>query len=119
MQATSVRFKENARGALNDAPLQQSLGKMRSGFSSKRAAAAAALPEFEELRDQAKALKNHILDNLDYYLERFEQKVIEQGGRVHWRLTPSRRAKSCSTSAARPRRKPLPRVSRWSPRRSA
>jgi L-lactate dehydrogenase complex protein LldF len=57
---------------------------MRTGFSSKRAEAAARMPEFEVLRDHARDLKNHILENLDFYLEKFEAKVREHGGHVHW-----------------------------------
>jgi L-lactate utilization protein LutB len=32
-------------------------------------------------------LKNHVLANLDYYLERFEDNVVKSGGRVHWCAT--------------------------------
>jgi len=84
MQSTSRAFKDNAHGALNDARLQKALFKLKSGFQERRKAAALALPEFEALRDQARDIKNHTLDNLDYYLERYEEKVVEQGGHVHW-----------------------------------
>lgn len=84
MQATSIQFKANARRALADESLQRSLTRMRVGFQDKRAAAAARLPEFEQLRDQARDLKNHVLENIDFYLETFEAKVKAQGGQVHW-----------------------------------
>src|SRR5690606_9235785 len=57
---------------------------MRAGFPDKRAAAVARLPEFEALREAGRAIKDHALANLDLYLERFEQRVVEQGGQVHW-----------------------------------
>ena len=41
------------------------------------------LPEFEQLRDQARDVKNHVLAHLDYYLERFEAQVTAAGGQVH------------------------------------
>ena len=84
MQANSHSFKSNARAALHDAPLQRALGNLQAGFPGKRAAAIARMPEFESLRDAARDLKNHVLEHLDFYLERFESKVIEQGGQVHW-----------------------------------
>ena len=84
MQITSPAFKENAHRALQNAPLQRALGNLRAGFPGKRAAAIARMPEFEQLRDTGRDLKNHILENLDFYLERFESKVVEQGGKVHW-----------------------------------
>ena len=60
---------------------------MRSGFIGKRAQARAALPEFDDLRDQARDIKNHTLDHLDLYLERYEEKVTATGGHVHWAET--------------------------------
>jgi L-lactate dehydrogenase complex protein LldF len=84
MQPTSLAFKANAHRAIADPVLQTALGFARSGFQDKRRAAAARLPEFEALRDAAKAIKEHTLAHLDLYLEAFEQRVIEQGGKVHW-----------------------------------
>jgi L-lactate dehydrogenase complex protein LldF len=82
--ATSHRFKDNAHRALGDAQLQRALGHVKKNFVERRAAAAARLPEFEALRDRARDIKNHVLDNLDVYLERFESKVVANGGQVHW-----------------------------------
>ena len=86
MEATSRSFKANAHRALHDATLQASLGiMMREGFAVRRAKAAARLPEFEALRDDAKALKDHVLQNLDFYIERFERNVVARGGAVRAR----------------------------------
>ncbi|MDQ2696390.1 MAG: LutB/LldF family L-lactate oxidation iron-sulfur protein [Pseudomonadota bacterium] len=84
MHATSHAFKDNAHRALHDAPLQRALGNLRAGFPGKRAAAIARLPEFEALRDAGRDLKNHVLENLDFYLETFETNVVRHGGFVHW-----------------------------------
>jgi L-lactate dehydrogenase complex protein LldF len=88
MQPTSRAFKANAHQALGDANLQKALGLMRSGFPGRRAAAVARLPEFDALREQGKAIKDHVLANLDLYLEIFEQNVVARGGQVHWCRTP-------------------------------
>ena len=84
MQINSPKFKDNARIALADANLQQALGNLKAGFPGKRAAAIGRLPEFDELRDQAQDIKNHVIENLDFYLETFESKVQDNGGHVHW-----------------------------------
>ena len=84
MQPTSHAFQENARRALHDELLQRALGKAEAGFQAKRREAAGRLPEFEALRDAAKAIKDHTLAHLDAYLEAFEKRVTESGGRVHW-----------------------------------
>ena len=89
MQSTSHSFKDNAHDALENLNLQQALDKMRAGFPQRRLDAIGKLPEFEDLREQGRAIKNHVLENLDWYLERYERNVIESGGHVHWARTPA------------------------------
>jgi L-lactate dehydrogenase complex protein LldF len=84
--ATTPQFKANAHEALHDERLQRALPHARN-FIGRRAAAAARLPEFEALRDSARDIKNHTLAHLDLYLEAYEAKVREGGGRVHYALT--------------------------------
>ncbi len=84
---TSPQFKQNATRALADDQLQKAMSNVRQGFIDKRAAVAAKLPEFEALRDSARDIKNHALQNLDLYLERWEEKVTAAGGQVHWART--------------------------------
>lgn len=85
--ATTPAFKANARAALGDANLQAALRGSRGNFVLKRAMARAALPEFDALRDRGQALKDHVLANLDLYLERYEAAVTASGGHVHWAET--------------------------------
>ncbi|KFB10988.1 LutB/LldF family L-lactate oxidation iron-sulfur protein [Nitratireductor basaltis] len=87
MEIKSPEFKENARGALADAQLQKALGNVRAGFIDKRLKAIDALPEFDALRDSAREIKDHTLAHLDLYLEAYEKKVEEVGGKVHWAET--------------------------------
>ncbi len=87
MQPTSLAFKDRARDAVTDAQLQRALLNMKPGFQQRRAATVAKLPEFEALRDQARDIKNHTLANLDTYLSRFEERVVANGGEVHWART--------------------------------
>ena len=87
MQPESIRFKELAARALADEPLQRSMVATGPHFVLKRAKARVALPEFDELRDAARDIKNHVLAHLDIYLEKFEAQVQAAGGRVHWAAT--------------------------------
>ena len=84
---TSPQFKDNAHRALGDAQLQKALGNVRHAVIERRAAAAAALPEFEALRDQARDIRDHVLQHLDIYLEEYERKVTAAGGHVHFART--------------------------------
>ena len=42
------------------------------------------IPEWEELRDLASAIKQHTLSNLDTYLEQFEAAAKTNGVHIHW-----------------------------------
>ena len=84
---TSRNFKNNAKEQLANEDLQAALNKARGHFVDGRSTAAGNLPEFEDLRDQARDIKNHTIENLDFYLEAYEEKVVENGGHVHWART--------------------------------
>ncbi len=84
MRSTTQNFINNAKEAMLDDNLQQALAKMKVGFVQRRRIAADNLPEFEALRDQVRNIKDHTLEYIDFYLEKFEQRVKEQGGHVHW-----------------------------------
>ncbi|HIF10452.1 MAG TPA: iron-sulfur cluster-binding protein [Sneathiellales bacterium] len=84
MELSSRDFEEKARNALKDPDLQIALQRIEKGFGHLRIAASKGLPEFETLRDEGRDIKNHVLENLDHYLVRFEEKVLASGGQVHW-----------------------------------
>lgn len=56
---------------------------------SKRDKAAATLPEWEELRERASAIKLHTMSRLADYLEEFERNATKLGATVHWARTPA------------------------------
>jgi L-lactate dehydrogenase complex protein LldF len=88
MNPTAHAFKTNAVRAIHDDSLQTAMARAESGFVDKRRAAIDALPEFQEIRAAAKAIKDHTLEHLDYYLEHYENQVQVRGGHVHWARTP-------------------------------
>jgi L-lactate dehydrogenase complex protein LldF len=61
---------------------------MHDGFlwaiMMRRDKAAAAIPEWEELRAIASQIKEHTLTHLDRYLEQFADNAEMRGARVHW-----------------------------------
>lgn len=84
MKVSADQFIPLANVALEDDQLQDSLQNLSGRLALGRAMAVAAVPEFETLRRDARDIKNHTLQHLDLYLERFEEQVIAQGGHVHW-----------------------------------
>jgi L-lactate dehydrogenase complex protein LldF len=88
MLATSHNFEANARAGLANDNLQRALGLARAGFPLRRRLAVERLPEFEALREAGRAIKDHTLAHLDFYLELYESNVAASGGKVHWACTP-------------------------------
>lgn len=88
MKSTASQFKKSAGMALVNPDLQRAMGFIRGGFVKNRQAALERLPEFDELRRSAQGIKEHTLQNLDFYLEAFEKRVQANGGHVHWASTP-------------------------------
>jgi L-lactate dehydrogenase complex protein LldF len=84
VEPTSSQFPDNAARAIADPVLRAALNKLESEFHRDRAAMHARLPEFDALRDQARAIKDHALDHLADLLEGFEARVADAGGKVHW-----------------------------------
>ena len=95
MKSTAHDFPARARSALNNPELARAMLRARTGFIDRRLAAVEALPEYESVCRTAREIKEHTLHHLDYYLERFEERVQEHGGHVHWASTPGRGAGNC------------------------
>ncbi|MBX2835526.1 MAG: iron-sulfur cluster-binding protein [Gammaproteobacteria bacterium] len=81
---TSPAFKSNASEALQDKTLQKALGTVKTGFIGKRQKAISLVPEWEQIRAEAKTLKDHTIEHLDAYLLEYEAAVKRHGGHVHW-----------------------------------
>jgi L-lactate dehydrogenase complex protein LldF len=80
----SVEFDGKIRNTLADANLQLAIYTATARLKDKRIETVApdALPDYQELRTQANAVKKHTIENLDYYLEEFERNVEAHGGKV-------------------------------------
>jgi L-lactate dehydrogenase complex protein LldF len=77
-------FDRKVHDTLLDDKLQLAVYTATARLKEKRIAAVSheGLPDYQELRTQANALKKHTIDNLDYYLEEFERNVTARGGKV-------------------------------------
>tara|TARA_R110002072_G_scaffold50835_2_gene136451 strand:+ start:9523 stop:10953 length:1431 start_codon:yes stop_codon:yes gene_type:complete len=84
MEVTSDKFIPLTEAALQDDKLQSALKQLSGRLAAGRTKGVADLPEFDQLRTEARDIKNHTLQHLDLYLEAFEERVVEQGGKVHW-----------------------------------
>jgi L-lactate dehydrogenase complex protein LldF len=78
-----MSIDDTARAAIDDDRLRRLLQQVTSRIMAKRAAAIAGVPDWEALRDRARALKDEALAGLDDLLLEFERQVITRGGIVH------------------------------------
>jgi len=80
----STEFDQKVHVTLADANLQLAIYTATGRLKEKRIEAVGpdALPDYQELRSQANAIKKHAIDNLDHYLEQFERHVAAHGGKV-------------------------------------
>ncbi len=78
-------FDEKIQQTLGNAKLQlaiyTSTGRL---MDHRKKSLTGQLPEFEDLRSHANAIKKHTIENLDYYLEQLEANVTAHGGKVVW-----------------------------------
>jgi L-lactate dehydrogenase complex protein LldF len=80
----SAEFEQKIHTTLADANLQLAIYTATGRLKEKRIenVASDVLPDYQELRTQANALKKHAIENLDHYLEEFERNVEAHGGQV-------------------------------------
>ena len=76
-------FQATARRAILDPGIQRSLDRL-AYFRDGRAGAIAEMGDeaWEALRDQAREIKRHTMEHLDYYLELLARNVERAGGKV-------------------------------------
>jgi L-lactate dehydrogenase complex protein LldF len=77
-------FPEAARVALADSQLRHNLGHATQAIRAKRAEVVCEVPDWQELREAGRALKECVLVSLDQQLLDLESAVQRRGGAVHW-----------------------------------
>lgn len=80
----SARLDRRALEVLPDGERRSAHDAAVFGLREKRDQAGRAEPDFERLREHARAAKAHALDHLDVLLERFEERATRAGAVVHW-----------------------------------
>ncbi|HEY3725852.1 MAG TPA: LutB/LldF family L-lactate oxidation iron-sulfur protein [Solirubrobacteraceae bacterium] len=85
-------FPQAARAALADTQLRHNLGHATHTIRAKRAEVVAEVPDWEQLREAGRALKERVLRHIDDYLLELEGAVQAAGGVVHW----ARDARECN-----------------------
>ncbi len=79
-------FAQNSRRALTNPSLQRALtiGTGKATGARQAAVTELGVESWERLRNRAHAIKEHTINNLDFYLERFSDNVRRLGGNIFW-----------------------------------
>jgi L-lactate dehydrogenase complex protein LldF len=84
LRETHHEFLAASNEALANPHLQQILGQLGDTLGRRNREAWEALPNSDLIREQARAIKDQTLAELDKHLQRLEQSVTERGGHVHF-----------------------------------
>jgi L-lactate dehydrogenase complex protein LldF len=84
MHDTPIPFKKRVAKSVHDEALHKALRRATDRFETNRVNMLATLPDADEARDRARAIRRHTIANLDRYLEQFVASVERSGGTVHW-----------------------------------
>ena len=77
-------FPEGAHKTLANTQMRRNLGHATRTIRSKRADRVSEMPDWEDLRNAAEAVKFEVASRLPELLEQFEANVTARGGIVHW-----------------------------------
>lgn len=81
---TSPTFPIAARATLGDTQLRKNVRHATEVIQRKRALVVGEMPDWEQLRESGRQIREHAMANLDFYLEEFERNCTRAGGKVHW-----------------------------------
>lgn len=79
-----VKMKEHIKECIKDDFARQATRSAQGNFNHRRESMHEAVEGWEEYREQAKAIRNDVLEHLDYYLDQFIKKTTENGNIVHF-----------------------------------
>ncbi len=82
--AEKAAFPILAHAVMQDDQTRRNVRHATDVIRAKRALRVEEMPDWQELRTSAHAIKTHTLEHLPHYLEQFERNCITAGGQVHW-----------------------------------
>ncbi len=81
---TAPAFPIAARAALKDVQLRFNVHHATEVIQAKRARVVNEMPDWQQLREAGRQIRQHTMQYLDAYLEQFEANCTRAGGVVHW-----------------------------------
>jgi L-lactate dehydrogenase complex protein LldF len=81
---TSPVFPMAAKAALGDTQMRKNVRHATDVIQAKRARVVGEMPDWQQLREAGKQIRQHTMEHLDFYLQQFEENCTRAGGVVHW-----------------------------------
>jgi L-lactate dehydrogenase complex protein LldF len=81
---TAPTFQQAAKTLLGDAQLRKNVRHATDVIQAKRRKLVEEKRDWQQLRENGRQVRAHVLENLDIYLEEFERNFTKAGGVVHW-----------------------------------
>lgn len=87
MKTSNESFKQRIDVHMKDDFMLKSVANAQERMFANRQIAADKLGNWEQWREMGMDIRNHVLENLDYYLHQLSEKVLDNGGHVFFAKT--------------------------------
>ncbi len=87
IKTSDVEFKLRIRQQIEDPIMRKAVANAQERIGANRQKMVDELGHWEEWRDRASQIRDHVLSNLDAYLYQLSEKVTENGGHVYFAKT--------------------------------
>lgn len=87
MKIGTGEFNDRVGEGINDSFMRGAVSSAQERFQSRRLSAAEELGNWEEWRSHGEEIRQHVLENLDYYLYQLSENVSKRGGHVFFAQT--------------------------------
>jgi len=84
IKTSNLSLKQRMKENLSDSFMRASIANAQDLINRKREDCYAELGHFEKWRDLATDIRSHVLDHLDYYLDRFTDNASKAGAAVYF-----------------------------------
>lgn len=87
MKFSTKNFTDRTKDNISDDFMRKAVAGAQERLHGRRLDAAEELGNWEEWRSHGEEIRQHVLENLDFYLHQLSENVAERGGRVFFAKT--------------------------------
>lgn len=100
MKTSTTQFKQRIKEKMQDNIMRSSVANAQERMFTNRARAAEDIGNWDDWRQMGMDIRQHVLENLDYYLTQLSDNVIENGGHVFFAQTAEEASQYIANVAA-------------------